>query len=290
MAVTSTTKAPDGTKLGYRIWHGGKHHRVLLMIHGLASNLTRWSEFAENTSLRKSWNLLRVDLRGHGSSMYRGRINCQRWCDDITTILAKEGCSRAIILGHSLGAQVALQFAAMHPGKTRGLILIDPVFPEALRGSLALAKRLRWFITPTVWMVWLLNSLGLRRRSFPTRDLEILDRQTRSALTADANANIARLYMSPWEDLKYLPLANYLQDLNEVVRPIRPPPDLNTPILVLLSAGASVSDPKTTARLAAKLPHSETAVIDANHWLLTERPVEARRAIEEWCDGLSSHP
>src|SRR2546422_2121475 len=48
-------------------------YTTLFRSHGLGSNLTRWSEFVANTSLRADWDILRPDLRGHGGSLDRDR-------------------------------------------------------------------------------------------------------------------------------------------------------------------------------------------------------------------------
>ena len=47
--------------------------KTLVLLHGLASNSTRWWHFAANTRLREGWKLLRPDLRGHAGSSDRGR-------------------------------------------------------------------------------------------------------------------------------------------------------------------------------------------------------------------------
>ena len=39
---------------------------TVLLVHGLASNASRWAEFAQASRLPPDWALLRVDLRGHG--------------------------------------------------------------------------------------------------------------------------------------------------------------------------------------------------------------------------------
>jgi esterase len=289
MEITLTTSARDGTRLGYRVLRSKQHHPVIVLIHGLASNLTRWSEFMDNTSLKNTWDLVRVDLRGHGTSMARGRISRTKWIEDLSTVLNAEGYSEAVLVGHSLGAQVALLFAVKYPEKTRGLILIDPVFPAAISGLLGIAKRIRAVLWLLIRLIWLVNFFGLKRNRFPARDLRLLDDETRKVLASDPNADIAKLYMAPWKDLKYLPSANYLQDLFEVTRPL---PlrleEVKAPVLVLLSAGASVSHGDTTQEHIARLPNSETATIDANHWLLTERPDEARHEIEQWCTRLAN--
>jgi pimeloyl-ACP methyl ester carboxylesterase len=68
----------DGATISYRIVKGETPRRAMVLIHGMASNMTRWSEFVEQTGLRDSWDLLRLDLRGNGRSISRGRITMRR--------------------------------------------------------------------------------------------------------------------------------------------------------------------------------------------------------------------
>ncbi len=256
---------------------------MLVMIHGLASNMTRWSEFVEHTILRKTWNLLRIDLRGHGSSMHRGRIGMELWCDDLAAILEHERYDKATIIGHSLGAQVGIHFHARNPSSVAAMIMIDPIFPENLSGRLRQAKRIRLLLWLAIRKLWVFNYLGFRRRQFPPRDLRALDQKTRKTLAENPHMEIGDLYTDPFADFEFMPLANYLQDLLEVTRPLPPLEKITVDVLVLLSAGASVSSAEKNQEMIDRMPHVETVTIAANHWLLTEKPREAREAIERWC-------
>jgi len=85
MEAARTFMAPDGAKIVYRLWRGGdKKRRLIVLIHGMASNLTRWSELLEHTSLKNDWDVLRLDLRGHGESMRRGKLNMEIWSQAFT--------------------------------------------------------------------------------------------------------------------------------------------------------------------------------------------------------------
>lgn len=174
---------PDGVTLGYRRWRAvhNPERRTLVLLHGLASNHTRWAEFTEQTALRESWNILRPDLRGHGESPTQGKINLEIWCDDLLHLLDTEGVDRAVIAGHSLGAQVACRFAARYLAQVTGLVLVDPAHRPALRGWLSLARRLTWLLRLAIGILRLLNRLGLGQRHFPLRDLRALDETTRAA-------------------------------------------------------------------------------------------------------------
>src|SRR5262249_49884467 len=125
---------PDGATLAYSIAPAQQPagRACVLLLHGLASNRTRWTEFARTTTLTRARDVLRVDLRGHGESIGRGSLTLERWSDDLATLLDARKTAHAIVIGHSLGAQVALRFAARHPRHCSAIGLIDPVFRDAL--------------------------------------------------------------------------------------------------------------------------------------------------------------
>jgi len=276
----------DGATLGYRVFRGASTpRRLIVLLHGVASNMTRWSEFVEFTTLKQGWDILRPDLRGHGESFRRGTLNADRWCEDLRDILDAEKCERALLIGHSLGAQVAVQFAARFPARVHGLVLIDPVFHQALRGALRTASRLKPAIWLLIGLIRLLNALGLRRRRIPNRDLRQLDEATRAKLlNLGKQEEMIALYSSPWEDLKFFPTVSFLQELLEMVRPLPELASLPIPILALLSTGITYTDPAVTRRILSGHPDMTIVTIDAYHWPLTEKPVPVREAIERWCE------
>jgi pimeloyl-ACP methyl ester carboxylesterase len=279
--------APDGVTIAYRLWRPGRPRRVLVLLHGLASNMTRWSEFVAATSLRDSWDLLRVDLRGQGASLWRGRVGMAEWCADLAAILDAEGYPRAVVAGHCLGANIAVEFSVRHPARTAGVILIEPMLPDALAGAMGRIATLRPLFRPAVWLVRGLNRLGLHRRRLASLDLEALDRQTRAAIAAAGSSErlLAR-YASPWLDLRTTATAPYLQALLAVTQPLPDLAAIKSPVLALLSAGSTFSDPaRTRARLRA-VPACRVLMLPARHWIPTEQPEAMRSSIEEWCQGL----
>jgi pimeloyl-ACP methyl ester carboxylesterase len=279
--------AADGTALAYRLWRGAAPRPLLVLLHGMASNHTRWWEFVEKTTLKERWDLLRPDLRGHGRSVYRGRLGMERWCDDLAALLAHEGYTRAVVGGHCLGANLALHFAHRHPEKTAGLVLIEPMLPAALVGNLKAARRFRTLFLAAIALIRLFNALGLYRRQLPALDLEALDRSTRAAMAAAGNSDaLTRRYAAPWYDLRYNPSANYLQDLAEVSREPPPLAEIRAPALALISTGRKFAEPEPTRAGLSALPNGRIVAIAAHHWIPTERPDEMRRAIEDWCAGL----
>jgi len=198
-----------------------------------------------------------------------------------------ERAPQALLIGHSLGAQVALACAARAPGRIAALVLIDPVFRPALRGRWKWLARAAPLFVAAAAMVRGLNALGLRRRSIPPLDLRALDRLARESLgSPEAEAEFIRRYSSTRADLRTFRSAHYLQELVEMFRPVAAPESISVPTLVLLSTGATFAELPAMREIAARFPRGEVRTIECHHWPLTERPDEVRRIIEGWCAAL----
>jgi esterase len=254
----------------------------IVFIHGLASNSTRWQELMANLRLKNSTYLLAMDLRGHGHSMTFRRFVRNDWCKDVQTLL-KHLNRPTILVGHSLGAQVVLDTATRQADNIKGLVLIDPVFPQALSGVLKKVSYMRYLLLMLAGILRFFKRLGLGKQHYPYRSLYQLDLETRRFLAENPDKEIADLYMNPFIDLEFIPLANYLQDLFEVTRKLPAIDSIRVPVLVLLSSGASTSNVELNKKLLQKIPELEIMPMDADHWLLTEKPEKAREIIENWC-------
>lgn len=289
LEIARTIAMRDGTLVAYRITRAAMRQpgRAVVLLHGLASNLTRWSEFVERTTLTARWDVIRVDLRGHNDSATCGRIGLEHWSDDLMEILDREGEPQAVFVGHSLGAQAALHFAGRYPQRTAGLALIDPVFRAALHGRSKWLPRLAPLFRAAAFAVRALNALGMRRARLAPLDLRALDQEARREMLSQPRADaFIRRYSSPLADLRHFRTAHYLQELIEMFRPLPPLESIGAPVLLLLSSGVTFADPARTRAEAARFPGVRTVTIDAHHWPLTECPTEVRQAIEEWCDSL----
>jgi pimeloyl-ACP methyl ester carboxylesterase len=248
---------------------------TIVFLHGLASNGSRWWDFAERTRL-KHWRVLRPNLRGAAGLSDRRPAGMREWSDDLARLLDAEGAPRAIVAGHCLGANIAINFAARYPQRTAGLVLIEPMPPRALAGKLGVLRHVRFIAVLVSWLVRALNAIGIYRRHIEPMDLEDWDKAVRAG-----TADLAR-YASPLSDLRLTPLAGYLSSLAAVGDSL---PDLSRiacPVLVLTSKNTSMTDPARARVELAPLPAAEFIVLEAEHWIPTEQPEAMCRAIEDW--------
>jgi|GEM_PF-7103120 len=126
----------DGIELAYRRWMPIQSERdtPIVLLHGAASNSTRWWHFVKHSRLTADRLLLRPDLRGHGESLWRGPARIEDWSQDIAGMLQHEQQARAFVVGHCLGANIALGFASRFPDRCAGLVLIEPIVRETVTG------------------------------------------------------------------------------------------------------------------------------------------------------------
>jgi len=117
--------AVNGIALAVREWPG--RGPTLVCVHGLTANHTCWESLA--AVLSPDYRIVAYDLRGRGDSDKPERgYGLARHSEDVAGLLGHYGLPTAVLVGHSLGAAIALHFAVHHPDRVTQLILIDGGF------------------------------------------------------------------------------------------------------------------------------------------------------------------
>jgi pimeloyl-ACP methyl ester carboxylesterase len=112
----------------------------VIMVHGLAASLHDW-DFLLPELAKAGYAGHALDLLGHGDSpkpdsrsyqMEWLNEHFEKWLDSLNLTWP------AILIGHSLGGYLVLEYARRFPDRTRALILVDPFYslsqlPAALR-------------------------------------------------------------------------------------------------------------------------------------------------------------
>ena len=111
-----------GLPFHYRDWGGDG--RPVLLLHGLASTCHIWDLVAP--LLAADFRVVALDQRGHGqSAQVDDGYDFATVCGDAAAFIEHLGWRRPIIVGHSWGADVALELAAARPELASGLIFVD---------------------------------------------------------------------------------------------------------------------------------------------------------------------
>lgn len=97
----------------------------LVFVHGLAASRAFWFlQYA--LPLSKHFRITLFDLRGHGySSMPASGYRAIDAAADLAGLLDHLGIARCLLVGHSYGGGVALEFAGLHPQRVERLVVMD---------------------------------------------------------------------------------------------------------------------------------------------------------------------
>jgi N-formylmaleamate deformylase len=227
----------------------------LLLVHGIGSSGASWEPLVP--ALAREFTPITFDLRGHGASgkpasgyLYGDYV------DDLDRILDALRLERPLIMGHSLGGIVTLWWAARHPDRAAGLVVVDsPLrsgqeFMPAFDGWLAQNA-----MTPEDLTAWY-------RHEHPEWNEE------RAAGRASIMTGTAR---NVFVELRADSLANDGRDrLDEIAH-------ITSPVLLVRGepATGSMVHPEDSAALVARMPNARVAMIPgAGHALHRERPDE----------------
>lgn len=80
--------------------------------------------------------VLRWHYRGHGRSRKPknpGQVSIETLSDDLASVLDDAGIEEAVVAGHSMGVQVALEFQRRHRYRNKGLVLVCGAHSEPLQ-------------------------------------------------------------------------------------------------------------------------------------------------------------
>jgi pimeloyl-ACP methyl ester carboxylesterase len=199
--------------------------------------------------------VLAVDLPGHGSSdgpPLRSIADMARW---VGALLDAAGLKEAVLVGHSMGAAIALEAAATMPERVSRLALLGtaakvPVHPDLL--SAAKERPERAYEMMTAWAHSSAAKLGGNPAPgmwMTGGTLALLARSRSGVLKAD------------------LEVCNAWRSGPDAARQVR------CPALVVIAANDVMTPAKTGRELAGLIPAARSVVIaDCGHMLLAEAP------------------
>ena len=116
--------AVGSVSLAVAEWPGPAKGPAIVCIHGLTANHTCWASVAD--VLSPAHRLIAYDLRGRGESDKPDKgYSLAVHGDDLEGLLDHFGLKKAVLIGHSLGAHIAVRFAATRPQRVAKLVLVD---------------------------------------------------------------------------------------------------------------------------------------------------------------------
>ena len=229
----------------------------VILVHGVAASLHDWDDLVPELT-RNGYASYALDLLGHGDSPKpASRAYHIDWVFEhfLHWMRSLRLTEPAVLIGHSLGGYIALEYARRVSAWTRGLVLVSPFYsrlqlPPLLRRSYS-NRNLRGVIaekTPQ-WMFRAIVDVTSRAMGHSAGALHSLPEHIRAQTALDYTRTAPGVYNIP----------SVLTDLTEHLHSISPP------TLVVWGDRDQTLAPESFPRLVDVMPRAEGRSIRAGH-------------------------
>ena len=134
-----TLKGPAGQSYETYAYTGGKPYDAdkptLIFIHGVLNDHSVWI-LQTRYLAHHGFNVLAVDLPGHGRSAGEAPVSVEAAADFIEALMDAVGLQQAALIGHSWGSLIALETAARLKDRITHAILVGTAFPMKVSPAL----------------------------------------------------------------------------------------------------------------------------------------------------------
>lgn len=229
----------------------------VVMIHGLAASLHDWNDLIPELS-GNGYASYALDLLGHGDSpRLDSRTYQMDWVLDHFSSWMKSLrlTEPAILIGHSLGGYVALEYARRVSAWTRGLVLVNPFYSRSQLSRLlrqtynhAGLSSLLLGRTPE-WLLRFFVDISSVATGHSIGALHSLPESIRAQTALDFKRTAPGVYHLP----------NAVADLTESLH------EVNVPALVVWGDHDQTLAPSSFSQLVNKLPKARGEVLRAGH-------------------------
>ncbi|MCX6813776.1 MAG: alpha/beta hydrolase [Candidatus Azambacteria bacterium] len=113
----------------YRINKFQTSRQTLVFIHGLSGSSSAWLEYEKK--FEKKYNLLSLDIRGHGKSAKLKNYEdyeIEKFSQDIYDLITYLNIEKPILISHSFGTLIALEFLVKYQNLLASSVFLSPIF------------------------------------------------------------------------------------------------------------------------------------------------------------------
>jgi esterase len=229
-----------------------------IILHGLLGSADNWRSMSRR--LGAHYRVFAVDLRNHGRSPHSEIFDYDVMVADLWEFMEKQALRRIILLGHSMGGKVAMQFAIEYPTEVDRLVVVDTA-PKSYEP----AQR---------YILEALGSLDLTRyKSFADADAALAENISDNSLRQFLLKNLARDENGRlhWK----IHLAAIDRNYDKLGRGIASERTFDKPTLFIRGRRSNYIEDDDAPLIRQIFPQAEIATVpEAGHWVHVDAPEE----------------
>jgi len=268
-AYTSHFVEAGGLRLHYQDY-GTANRPPLLCLHGGAAH-GHWFDFIA-PGFTRDYYVIALDQRGHGDSAWANppEYSYERYAADLAEVVEKLDLRDFVLVGHSMGGTVSLEYAARYPGRVGRLVIVDSTLQMTLDRVAAL------------------RNVGSRQgSSYATKDEFVARYRLRPAGTLATPAVIRHLAEN---GARQSPDGRWRHKFDRNVYATRETTDglprwnhIRIPALLVKAERSQRISPQVYAEVKARCPHAELAeVAHSDHHVTLDNPSGFVRAVKRF--------
>ncbi len=233
--------------------------KTVVFIHGAQNDHSVWG-LQTRYFAHHGWNVLALDLPGHGRSAGPALTSVQAMAGWLIALLDGAGVERAALIGHSMGALIALEAAQQAPGRVTHLAMLGATYP--MKVSQALLDTARDNEPQAIDMVniWSHSSIA-QKPSFPGPGFYAMGASQR-LMQRLSTQNPAQLFHTDFCACNAY--ANGEAAAASVTAAC--------PALFVFGTQDMMTPARSTTGLTSMLAHARVVKVDAGHALMQEQP------------------
>jgi pimeloyl-ACP methyl ester carboxylesterase len=266
--------------MAFTTW--GTDGPTVVLLHGVGGVSGLWEPIARRLAERR--RVVAVDLRGHGRSAdITGGLSLADFTEDLDRFLRAEAPGAVTLIGHSFGGCIALNYAALAPGRVSGVAAVEVViYPPGweIRPRPDLVERARKRVNnwaDRAEMRAFLAERPVHRRWRP----DLLDIYVRDCAVDRPDGRVEAHFGPELE-------ARFIETTYAEARYIIPWPHLagiRCPALVVRAEESLWLKTETLAAVARTIADCETADIPGTgHFVILEQPDSVAGLLVDWLD------
>jgi pimeloyl-ACP methyl ester carboxylesterase len=192
----------------------GEGTQTLLFVHGVASHIPVWDHNIQ--VLRKYYRCVAVDLPGHGFSAKKNYpYSIEFYVQTLRQFIKKLALKNVVLIGHSMGGQIATTLALENPELFSSLVLVAPAGFETFSPT-----EKQWLIQYTSdnvilgsqYFKWILNLKNYFYELSP-QEIAKLNDLNRDFFSLTTNPHLHQILSGSVQGMVNAPVFDYLPSL-----------------------------------------------------------------------------